>query len=203
MKYVNKKNKGSLLVFSGPSGAGKGTLKNLYMNDFGEKTYFSVSATTRSPRPGEVDGVDYLFVTKDDFEKMIAADEFLEWAFVHGEYYGTPKAPAIENIANGKDVIFDIDVQGGLQIKSKLPEAVMIYITPKDTDVLEKRLRGRGTETEDKIQKRLNNAVSELEYIKDYDYVIVNEGLEEAYEKLVTVIKAHSLLSEYFEILSK
>ena len=134
---------------------------------------------------------------------MIAADEFLEWAFVHGEYYGTPKAPALENIANGKDVIFDIDVQGGLQIKSKLPEAVMIFITPKDTDVLEKRLRGRGTETEDKIQKRLNNAVSELEYIKDYDYVIVNEGLEEAYEKLVTVIKAHALLSEYFEILSK
>ncbi len=203
MKSIEKKNNALMIVLSGPSGAGKGTLKNLYMQAYGDNTYFSVSATTRDPRPGEVDGVDYLFVTKEKFEEMIAQDEFLEWASVHGNYYGTPRQPAIDNINNGKDVIFDVDVQGGLQIKAKIPDVMMIFITPKDEAVLEKRLRGRGTETEDKILKRLNNAKAELEYIKDYGYVIINEGLEDAYDDLKTVIKAKKLSNEFFAIKSK
>lgn len=200
MKSIKRKNNALMIVFSGPSGAGKGTLKNLYMEEFGNRTYFSVSATTRSPRPGEIDGIDYHFVTKDKFEEMIAQNEFLEWAFVHGEYYGTPKQQAYDNLSNGKDVIFDIDVQGGLQIKEKIPNALMIFITPPDTDVLEKRLRGRGTETEDKIVKRLNNAIAELDYIKDYNYVIINDVLEDAYENLKTIISAQKQLNTFFEI---
>lgn len=200
MKSIERKNNALMIVFSGPSGAGKGTLKNMYMKDYGNKTYFSVSATTRSPRPGEIDGIDYHFVTKDKFEEMIAQNEFLEWAFVHGEYYGTPKQRAYENINNGKDVIFDIDVQGGLQIRKKIPDALMIFIVPQNTDVLEKRLRGRGTETEDKIVKRLNNAIAELEYIKDYDYVVVNDELEEAYSQLKSIINAQKQKNTFFEI---
>ena len=199
-KRIEIKNRALMLVFSGPSGAGKGTLKELYMRDYGENTYFSVSATTRQPRPGEIDGVHYMFVTKDKFEQMIANDEFFEWAHVHGEYYGTPVKPALDNLAMGKDVILDIDVQGGLQIKEKYPDATMIFITPEDLDVLEKRLRGRGTETEDKIIKRLKNAEGELEYIKKYDYVIINKGLEEAYNDLCTAIKAERSLSRFFEV---
>lgn len=200
MKSIERKNNALMIVFSGPSGAGKGTLKNLYMKDYGNRTYFSVSATTRSPRPGEIDGIDYHFVTKDKFEKMIDQNEFLEWAFVHGEYYGTPKQQAYENLQNGKDVIFDIDVQGGLQIRNKIPDALMIFIVPPNTDVLEKRLRGRGTETEDKIVKRLNNAIAELEYIKDYDYVVINDVLEDAYVDLKSVINAQKQTNTYFEI---
>ncbi len=200
MKYINKKNSELMIVFSGPSGAGKGTLKDLYMKDHGDRTYFSVSATTRAPRPGEVDGVDYLFVSRGKFEQMIEQNEFLEWAFVHGEYYGTPKQPAYDNLSNGKDVIFDIDVQGGLQIREKLPDALMVFIVPPNTDVLEKRLRGRGTETEEKIVKRLQNAIAELEYMKDYDYVIINDVLEDAYDKLKTVINAQRQSHTFFEV---
>lgn len=200
MKSINKKNSELMIVFSGPSGAGKGTLKNLYMKDYGNKTYFSVSATTRSPRPGEVDGVDYLFVTKDKFEQMIEQNAFLEWACVHGEYYGTPKQPAYDNLNNGKDVIFDIDIQGGLQIRKQIPDALMVFIAPPNTDVLEKRLRGRGTETEDKIIKRLHNAIAELDYMKDYDYVIINDVLEDAYEHLKTIIDAQKQSHTFFEV---
>ena len=185
-----------MIVFSGPSGAGKGTLKNLYMKDFPETTYFSVSATTRSPRPGEVDGIDYHFVSKDKFEQMIKEDAFLEYASVHGEYYGTPKKNAFDELEKGNDVIFDIDVQGGLTIKEKCPGVTMIFITPSNTNILEHRLRKRGTESEDKIIKRSQNAIGELEHIKDYDYIILNDKLEDAYTKLKSIILAEKCKSD-------
>lgn len=179
-----------MIVLSGPSGVGKGTLKNLYMNEFSDNTYFSVSATTRSPRLGEADGIDYLFVSKDKFEEMIEEDDFLEYAAVHSDYYGTPKNKALEELKKGNDVIFDIDVQGGLIIKSKCPDVIMIFVAPPDTETLEHRLRKRGTETEDKIAKRLSNAVKELDYMDKYDYVILNDKLEDAYNKLKAIIAA-------------
>lgn len=192
---LNYKSSSLLIVLSGPSGAGKGTLKNMYMQEYGKNTYFSVSVTTREPRCGEVDGEDYIFVTKDEFEKLKEQNAFLEYAFVHGEYYATPRQNAIEQHQNGKDVIFDIDVQGGLIIKKQCPEAIMIFIAPPDMATLEARLRKRGTETEERIQRRISNAKGELECIKDYDYMIVNDSLEEAYAKLKAVILAEKCRS--------
>lgn len=192
---VNYKSNSLLIVLSGPSGAGKGTLKDLYMREYADNTYFSVSATTRAPREGELDGKDYIFVSKDKFEEMKEQNAFLEYAFVHGEYYGTPKLNAIEQHKNGKDVIFDIDVQGGLSIKKQCPEAIMIFIAPPDMATLEKRLRKRGTETEERILRRIANAKGELEHIPDYDYVIVNDSVENAYSKLKAVIFAEKCRS--------
>lgn len=192
---INYKSNSLLIVLSGPSGAGKGTLKDLYMREYADNTYFSVSATTRAPREGELDGKDYIFVSKDKFEEMKEQNAFLEYAFVHGEYYGTPKLNAIEQHKNGKDVIFDIDIQGGLSIKKQCPEAIMIFIAPPDMATLEKRLRKRGTETEERILRRIANAKGELEHIPDYDYVIVNDSVENAYSKLKAVIFAEKCRS--------
>lgn len=184
-----------LIVLSGPSGAGKGTLKNLYMQEHKQNTYFSVSATTRAPRPGEIDGVDYIFVNRARFEEMKEQNEFLEYALVHGEYYATPRKNAFDELNKGNDVIFDIDVQGGLNIKKQCPEAIMIFIAPPDMDTLEHRLRKRGTETEERIIRRLKNAQGELEHIPDYDYVILNDSLEDAYTKLNSIITAEKCRS--------
>ncbi len=179
-----------LIVLSGPSGAGKGTLKNLYMQDFGENTYFSVSATTRAPRYNERPDIDYTFVSKDVFEEMIKNNEFLEYAPVHDNYYGTPRKKAMEEFENGKDVIFDIDVQGGINIKKQCPHAIMVFIAPPDMGTLERRLRLRGTDSEETIQKRMKNANGELDYVNHYDYIIINDSLDEAYEKLKAIIKS-------------
>ncbi len=179
-----------MIILSGPSGVGKGTLKELYMNAHAENTYFSVSLTTRQPRIHEKDGVDYKFVSKEEFVKLIDEDNFYEWAQVHGNYYGTPKKRALEELANGNDVIFDIDVQGGINLKKICPHAIMIFIAPPDIATLEKRLRGRGTEDEETIQKRLKNALGELEQIDEYEYVVINNDLEEAFRKLETIINA-------------
>lgn len=184
-----------LIVLSGPSGAGKGTLKNLYMQEHKQNTYFSVSATTRAPRDGEIDGVDYIFVNRAKFEEMKEQNEFLEYALVHGEYYATPRKNAFDELNKGNDVIFDIDVQGGLNIKKQCPEAIMIFIAPPDMDTLERRLRKRGTETEERIVRRLANARGELEHIPDYDYVILNDSLEDAYTKLNSIITAEKCRS--------
>ena len=184
-----------LIVLSGPSGAGKGTLKNMYMQEHKENTYFSVSATTRSPRECEIHGVDYIFVDKNEFEEMKSQNEFLEYAFVHGEYYATPRKNAVEQLEKGNDVIFDIDVQGGLNIKKQCPEAIMIFIAPPDMETLEKRLRKRGTETEERILRRLANAEGELKHMPDYDYVILNDSVEEAYAKLKAIITAEKCRS--------
>ncbi len=179
--------KGNLFVVSGPSGVGKGTVCKK-VRDMDENVKISVSATTRSPREEDTEGVTYYFLSKEEFEKMIANDEFYEWANVHGNFYGTPKKPVEEFLANGIDVILEIDVQGGMIIKEKNPETVMVFIAPPSMEILEERLRGRGTETEEQIQKRLFNAKKELEYEEKYEYIIVNDELDKAVSELYGLI---------------
>ena len=178
-----------MIVLSGPSGAGKGTLKNEYMKRH-NNAVFSVSMTTRSPRPGEIEGADYYFTNQETFQVMLAKDGFLEWAQVHGEYYGTPKQFALNTLSENKDIVLDIDVQGALHVKQSYPKALMIFIIPPSMEILEQRLRRRGTETEEKIQKRLANAKKELSLMNQYDYVVINTTVEEAYQKLNAIITA-------------
>jgi guanylate kinase len=183
--------KGNLFVISGPSGAGKGTLVASLVARSTD-VWVSVSATTRQPRPGEVDGVHYDFMTVDQFQDILAEDGFLEWAEVHGNYYGTPLAPIQQRIAQGQQVILEIDVQGGMQVKDKVPDAHLIFIEPPSCEELERRLRGRGTETEEVIAKRMANARVELSYKKEYDYTLVNDDIERATAELLAVVDSYA-----------
>ena len=182
--------KGLLIIVSGPAGSGKGTV----VARVREKApfEFSVSATTRAPRPGEIDGVHYHFSDQAAFEEKIAAGDMLEHAEYVGNYYGTPKAPVEQTLAEGKDIILDIEVQGALQVKEKMPDAVMIFILPPDAVTLEARLRGRGTETEDVIAKRMTKARTELALFDRYDYVVVNRenGVDTAAEEILSILRA-------------
>lgn len=182
--------KGLLIIVSGPAGSGKGTV----VSRVREKApfEFSVSATTRAPRPGELDGVHYHFIDKTAFEEKIAAGDMLEHAEYVGNYYGTPKAPVEQTLAEGKDIILDIEVQGALQVKEKMPDAVMIFILPPDAVTLEARLRGRGTETEEVIAKRMAKARTELALFDRYDYVVVNRenGVDAAAEEILSILRA-------------
>lgn len=180
---------GSLFVISGPSGAGKGTLV-ARLEERLPQIWVSVSATTRAPRGHEVDGVDYRFMSVAEFEKTIAEDGFVEWAKVHSNYYGTPLAPIREHLAAGDDVLLEIDVQGAFQVRAKLPQARLVFIAPPSMEVLEERLRGRGTDSEEAIEQRLRNAAGEMEASKDYDAVIVNDDLDRATDELVRVIES-------------
>ena len=191
--------KGLLFVVSGPAGSGKGTVVKKLIEKH-ENVKLSISMTTREPRFTETPDIDYYFVSRELFKERIEKGEMLEYAEYNGKYYGTPKAKVMQCLENGQDVILEIEVEGAMQIKSAFPEAILIMLTPPDKEVLEARLRGRGTETEDKIIKRLKNAEGELEYIKKYDYVIINKGLEEAYNDLCTAIKAERSLSRFFEV---
>lgn len=183
------KTRGSLIVLSGFAGVGKGTvLKSLFETQEGYA--YSVSATTRQPRPGEVDGVHYFFVSKERFEEMIRDDELLEHASYVGNYYGTPRAYVEQKLDEGFDVILEIEVQGALKIKEKVPEAVLIYMLPPSADILYERLKGRGTETDEVIGRRMKKAAQEAESVEQYDYMVVNDDADECAARLHALIRS-------------
>lgn len=179
--------KGSLFVISGPSGAGKGTLVERVLEERPD-VWLSISATTRQPRAGEIDGAHYRFMTVDAFEKAIEQDGFIEWANVHSNYYGTPIEPIEEHMEAGDDVILEIDVQGALQVRDKFPEARLVFIAPPSFEELERRLRGRATDADDVIARRLANARGEMDAAEQYDLVIVNDDLDVATRELLEAI---------------
>lgn len=191
--------KGAILILSGPSGCGKSTLlKNVYkdINDY----YFSISTTTRSPREGEKDGVDYIFTSREEFEEDIKNGHFLEWAEVHGNYYGTSLKPIKKALEKGKLVIFDIDVQGHEIVRKKLNDIVTsVFITTPTLDVLEDRLTSRNTDLKDVINKRLENARQEIKSFNKYDYFIVNDDLEKASKELVAIANITRIKAKLFD----
>ena len=180
--------RGTLFVYSGPSGVGKGTLLKPLLDE-GAVT-LSVSATTRAPRPGETDGVEYHFVTKEEFEQMIENSEMLEYANYSGNFYGTPRKFVEQQLDSGKNVILEIEVQGAMQVHNIVPEAVMIFVVPPSLRDLRDRLEGRGTETPEVIEKRLAAAAGEIGLAEEYDFVIVNDELSKASEQLAAIIKS-------------
>jgi len=185
---MDQQKKGTLFVFSGPSGVGKGTLNAKLFAEYGEQMAFSVSATTRAPREGEIDGTHYFFITKQEFEARIANNDFLEYAQFAGNCYGTPKSYVMSLLEAGKNVLLEIEVQGAMQVMERMPECVSIFVLPPSFEELERRLRGRGTETEEKIQARLKTACGELEHAHKYQYQVVNGGdLEAAYQELRSI----------------
>lgn len=182
---MHKGKRGVLFVFSGPSGVGKGTLKAKLFEEFADRIAYSVSATTRGPREGEVDGKDYFFISRQEFERRVKNNEFLEHAEFAGNCYGTPRAYVEKLLDSGMNVVLEIDVQGALQVMKSMPECVSVFILPPSFEELEHRLRGRGTETEEKVRERLETAKRELPYAPQYDYQIVNGGdIEAAYQRL-------------------
>ena len=178
-----------LIVISGFSGAGKGTLIRRLMAEHGEDYALSVSATTRAPRPGEVDGKDYFFLDKARFQEMIHEDRLLEYARYVDNYYGTPRDYVEEQMRAGKDVILEIEIQGALRIKGQYPEAVLIFVTPPSAEELRSRLVNRGTETDEVIRKRMNRAADEAVGVEAYDYILINEDVERSTELLHKVIQ--------------
>ena len=182
---MHKGKRGVLFVFSGPSGVGKGTLKAKLFEEFADRIAYSVSATTGGPRVGEVDGKDYFFISRQEFERRVKNNEFLEHAEFAGNCYGTPRAYVEKLLDSGMNVVLEIDVQGALQVMKSMPECVSVFILPPSFEELEHRLRGRGTETEEKVRERLETAKRELPYAPQYDYQIVNGGdIEAAYQSL-------------------
>ncbi len=179
--------KGTLYVFTGPSGAGKGTLLSR-LQEQDDRLFYSISATTRAPRPGETDGVQYYFLSKAEFEEKIAEHAFLEYACYVENYYGTLEAPVNEKLEQGFDVVLEIEVQGAMQVHEKRPDAVMVFIAPPSFEELAARLRGRGTEDEEKVLKRLETAKEELKQQDRFDYVIVNDELDRAVEELKDIL---------------
>jgi len=193
--------KGLLLVLSGPSGVGKGTLCNRLRSVIPELVY-SVSATTRPPRPGEVDGVNYFFKTHQQFRAMIEAGELLEWAEYVGNYYGTPRSFVEQTIAAGKDIILEIDVQGAMQVKRRFPEAILLFVLPPSLEELRQRIVNRGTETESAIRSRMAAAAEELKLMEHYDYAVVNDDLDEACRRVMSIIEAeHSKVKRLYPAL--
>lgn len=187
---MNKyRGQGMLIVISGFSGAGKGTLIRRLMAEHGEDYALSVSATTRAPRPGEVDGKDYFFLDKVRFQEMIHEDRLLEYARYVDNYYGTPRDYVEEQMRAGKDVILEIEIQGALRIKGQYPEAVLIFVTPPSAEELRSRLVNRGTETDEVIRKRMNRAADEAVGVEAYDYILINEDVERSTELLHKVIQ--------------
>ena len=195
--------RGKTFIVSGPSGVGKSTvLKALF--DQRTDLYFSISATTRDPRPGEVDGVHYHFIPAEEFHRMVEEDEFLEYAEYVGNFYGTPKKYVDEAMEQGKDVILDIEIQGAAQVCAKRPETVRIFIAPPSWKELERRLTARGTDTPEKVQKRLLRAQVELKNASDYNYFVINDTVEDAVRELDAIITAeHCKPKERMSVLAE
>lgn len=183
--------RGLLIVLSGPSGAGKGTICSRLRAEMPNLTY-SVSMTTRQPRVGEVEGVNYFFRDKEEFEGLLKEDAFLEYAKVYDNYYGTPKKHVMDLLDQGKSVLLEIDIQGAMQVKERYSDAIFIYIVPPSLTELSARLRGRATDSEEVIDKRLSLACSELALAHRYDYIVVNDDLDEATEKTASILRAES-----------
>jgi guanylate kinase len=181
--------KGLLIVLSGPSGVGKGTVCSMLRKRVPDLVY-SVSATTRPPRAGETDGVNYFFKSKEQFLRMIEQDDLLEWAEYVGNYYGTPRSFVTETIESGKDIILEIEVQGALKVKEKYPDGVFIFLMPPSMGELKNRIENRGTETNESIRGRLNAALDELRLIEHYDYAVVNDKVELACDRIHAIITA-------------
>lgn len=180
---------GVLMVLSGFSGAGKGTLVKELLRKYDEYA-LSISMTTRAPRPGERDGVEYFFTSREKFEETIVQNGLIEYALYCGNYYGTPRAYVEDQLATGKNVILEIEIQGALKIKEKYPESLLVFVTPPSAEELKRRLEGRGTESAEVIAQRLARATEESEGIEAYDYIIVNDKLEECVEELHRLVEA-------------
>ena len=184
-----QKNKGILTVVSGFSGAGKGTIMKALMQAHSETYALSISATTRAPRTGERNGIEYFFKSREAFEQMIADDALVEYAEYVGNYYGTPKAYVEEQLRAGKDVILEIEIQGALKVKEKFPNTLLLFVTPPSAEELRKRLEGRGTETQEVIDGRMKRAIEEAEYMDQYDYLVVNDELDVCVEEMHHLIQ--------------
>ena len=185
--------RGLLIVLSGPSGVGKGTVRAAIFSKEEQKFVYSISATTRKPRTGETDGVDYFFKTREEFEQMIQNKQLLEYAEYVGNYYGTPLEYVENTLATGKDVFLEIDVQGAIQVRELMPEGVFIFLTPPDLNELESRIVNRGTDSDEVIAKRMKTAREELELMKYYDYSVVNDTVDNAVQKIEAIIQTEHL----------
>ncbi len=194
---MNKyRGQGLLVVISGFSGAGKGTLIKRLIETHGEDYALSVSATTRNPRPGEVDGKDYFFVDKERFQEMIQKDQLLEYARYVDNYYGTPREYVESRMQEGKDVILEIEIQGAMRIKGQYPDAVLIFVTPPSAGELKRRLTGRGTESPEVIRKRLNRAADEAVGVEAYDYILINDDIDHSAELLHKAIQLQHMRTQ-------
>lgn len=192
--------KGLLILISGPSGTGKGTVCDLLRQKHPEISY-SISATTRQPRPGEQDGVNYYFYTKEKFQEMIDQGQLLEWAEVYGNFYGTPKQKVLDRLEAGEDILLEIDTQGALNVMKVMPEGLFIFLLPPSLGELAARLKGRGTETEESLHRRLGAAVDEIKLATKYRYVVVNDKVEDAQETIAKIIEAEHHRSDLNESL--
>lgn len=197
---MNKR--GILAIISGFSGAGKGTVVNKLLEK--DNYAVSISATTREPRQGEVDGKNYFFKSRDEFENMIENNQLIEYAEYVGNYYGTPRDYVFKKLEEGYDVILEIEMQGALKVKEKFPETALIFITPPSADELKKRLVGRGTETIEQIDKRMSRAVDECDYMNKYDYIVVNDDLDECVDEMHRLLQAiHNAKENQSELIEK
>jgi guanylate kinase len=196
---ANYVNEGLLVVISGPSGVGKGTVCKALREMMPELTY-SISATTRSPREGEVDGVNYFFKSVQEFEKMIEEDELIEWAQYVGNYYGTPRRFVEETLAKGQDVVLEIEVQGAMQVKEKYPQGIFIFLVPPSFEELRQRIIHRGTESESVLNLRLEAASDELKQIDQYDYVVINDEVDKACERIRAIVMAEHCRTDRLKI---
>ena len=197
---MNKR--GILAIISGFSGAGKGTVVNKLLEK--DNYAVSISATTREPRQGEVDGKNYFFKSRDEFENMIENNQLIEYAEYVGNYYGTPRDYVFKKLEEGYDVILEIEMQGALKVKEKFPETALIFITPPSADELKKRLVGRGTETIEQIDKRMSRAVDECDYMNKYDYIVVNDDLDECVDEIHRLLQSiHKAKENQSELIEK